>query len=227
MILKNPIGLKIALGENPISTYGKDSKCPVTRMGTASLIRELFMKAQDYMIQKEKGSIVQRDIKLEAVIPLLKGDISLKTHAHRADDIVTAIRIAEEFKIEKLAIEHGTEAHLVKDYLREKNIPVAFGPMLTPRIKMEVKGRKYNSIDQSRAVAIHAMSEGLSANDTLKSITVNPAEILDADNKIGKLKEGYDADIVIFNGNPFNIKSRVSMTIINGEIGYRRQNSHT
>jgi len=243
MILRNPIGLKIALGENPISTYGKNSKCPVTRMATASLIRGLFMKAQDYMAQKENGSIKQRDIKLEAVIPLLKGEISLRAHAHRADDIVTAVRIAEEFNIKKLVIEHGTEAHLVKDYLREKNVPVAFGPMLTPRIKMEMKGRKYdsilklkeagikvalitdhpyNSIDQLRTITILAISEGLSVCDALKSITVNPAEILELDNRIGKLEKGYDADIVIFNGNPFDIKSKVSMTIINGEIVYRK-----
>lgn len=243
MIVRNPIGLKIALGENPISTYGKNSKCPVTRMGTTSLIRELFMKAQDYKVQKESGNIKQRDIKLEAIIPMLEGEISLRAHAHRADDIVTAIRIAEEFNIKKLVIEHGTEAHLIKDYLRINNIPVAFGPMLTPRIKMELKGRKYssiielvevgikvalitdhpyNSIDRLRTVATLAMSEGLSVIDTLKCITTNPAEILELENRVGELKEGYDADMAVYSDNPFDINSKVLMTVINGEIVFKR-----
>jgi imidazolonepropionase-like amidohydrolase len=146
MVVKNPVGFKIALGENPISTYGIDKKCPVTRMGTAGLIRELFMKTQDYIEQKKNGRITFRDIRLEAVIPVLSGKVPLRAHAHRADDIVTAIRIAGEFGIKKLVIEHGTEAHLVKEYLKEKKVPVAFGPMMTPRIKMELKRRNYGSI---------------------------------------------------------------------------------
>lgn len=100
MVLKNPVGLKIALGENP-STYGIDSKCSVTRMATTALIRELFMKCQNYIVQKAQGKLKEGDIKLEAVIPVLKGDISLRAHAQRADDIVTVIRIAEEFNIKK------------------------------------------------------------------------------------------------------------------------------
>lgn len=241
MIIKNPVGLKVALGENPLSTYGIDSKCPVTRMGTAALIRELFMRCQDYMVKKEKGKIDERDIKLEAVIPLLKGEISLRAHAHRADDIVTAIRIAEEFNIKNLVIEHGTEANLVKEYLKEKKVPVAFGPMLTPRIKMELKRRHYssalelmeagvkvalitdhpyNSIDQLRTVAIIAMSEGLSLVDAINTLTIHPAEILNLQDRIGGISKGKDADITVFDGNPMNINSRVLMTLINGKIVY-------
>ena len=123
MVIKNPAGFKVSLGENPLSTYGINDKCPVTRMGSAALIRELFMRTEDYIVRKENKKIEERDIRLEAVIPLLKGEIPLRVHAHRADDIVTAIRIAEEFKISKMVIEHGTEAHLVKSYLKEKNIP--------------------------------------------------------------------------------------------------------
>lgn len=241
MILKNPVGIKIALGENPLATYGKDSKCPVTRMGTAGLIRELFMKTQDYMIKKEQGKIAERDIKLEAVIPLLKGELPLRAHAHRADDIVTAIRIAEEFNIKKLVIEHGTEAHLIKDYLKEKEIPVAFGPMLTPRIKMEMRKRSYssalelveagikvalitdhpfNSIDQLRTVALLAISEGLKPMDAIKALTINPSEIVECQDRIGQLKEGFDADIAVFNGSPFDLNSKVVLTIVNGNIAY-------
>lgn len=243
MIIKNPVGLKIALGENPLSTYGINSKCPVTRMGTASLVRELFMKTQDYIYQKEKGTLKKRDIKLEAVIPVLKGEISLRAHAHRADDIATAIRIADEFNIKKLVIEHGTEAHLIKDYIKEKEVPVAFGPMLTPRIKMELKRRHYNSalelveagikvalitdhpynsIDQLRTITILAASEGLNPIDALRCITIHPAEILDCGDRIGSLKEGFDGNLAVFNGHPLDIDSRVAMTIIDGCIVYSR-----
>ncbi|MBU5674930.1 amidohydrolase [Alkaliphilus sp. MSJ-5] len=242
MILRNPVGLKIALGENPISTYGIDKKSPVTRMGTAYLIRDLFMRAQDYMDLKERNKIIQRDIKLEAIIPVLTGQISLRAHAHRADDIVTAIRIAEEFGINKLVIEHGTEANIIKDYLKEKKVAVALGPMLTPRIKMELKKRNYysaielveagikvalitdhpyNSIDQLRTITILAMAEGLSVQDALKCITIHPAEILECDNKIGKIEKGYDADLAIYSGHPFNINTRVNMTMINGDIVFK------
>jgi imidazolonepropionase-like amidohydrolase len=241
MIIKNPSGFKISLGENPLSTYGINDKCPVTRMGIAALIRELFMRTEDYIIRKENGNLKERDIRLEAVIPLLKGEIPLRVHAHRADDIVTAIRIAEEFHISKMVIEHGTEAHLVKEYLIEKNIPVAYGPLLTPRIKMELRSRHYesiaelvkygirtalitdhpyNSIDCLRKLAAIALAQGLSFNETIKLITVNAAEILNCQDRIGKLEVGYDADIVVYNSNPLDMQSRVNLTIINGKLVY-------
>lgn len=244
MIVRDPIGLKIALGENPISTYGIDGKAPVTRMGTAAMIRELFMRAQDYMLKKQQKKSVERDIRLEAVIPLLKGEISLRAHAHRADDIITAVRLAEEFNVKRLVIEHGTEAHMVKDFLRARDIPVAFGPMLTPRIKMELKNRRYgsvielveagiktslitdhpyNSIDQLRTICILAVSEGLKPSDALRAVTENAAEILHCEDRIGRLREGYSADIVIFNGHPLNINSNVIYTIIDGEVVYIRK----
>lgn len=239
MIVKNPAGFKIALGENPISTYGIKGKCPVTRMGIAALIRELFMRTEDYINRKENGKLEERDIRLEAVIPVIKGEIPLRAHAHRADDIVTAIRLAEEFHISKLVIEHGTEAHLVKDYLKEKKVPVVFGPILTPRTKMELKARRYdsiielvdcgiktalmtdhpyNSIDRLRTVATIVLAEGLSYKETIKAMTVNPAEILECEGRIGQLKPGYDADIVVYERDPLEVNSKVLMTMINGEI---------
>jgi imidazolonepropionase-like amidohydrolase len=244
MIVKNPAGFKIALGENPLSTYGTDNKCPVTRMAVAALIRELFMRTEDYIDRKEKGKIDERDIRLEAVIPVIKGEIPLRAHAHRADDIVTAIRIAEEFKIKKLVIEHGTEAHFVKEYLVEKSVPVAVGPILTPRIKMELKSRNYNticelvdvgvktalitdhpynSIDQLRAIAAIVMAQGLKFKDVIKAITINPSEILECQERIGRLQPGYDADIVVYDGNPIHLNSKVKMTIISGRIIYNGQ----
>lgn len=239
MAIRNPVGFKVAFGENPITSYGKEKKAPVTRMGTAALIRELFMRTEDYMEQKRRGELKERNIRLEAVIPVLRGEIPLRAHAHRVDDIVTAIRIAEEFKVTKLVIEHGTEADLIADYLRDKKIPVAFGPMLTPRIKMELKRRNYgsalklieagvkvalvtdhpyNSIDQLRTIAALAVSEGLNENEAIKCITRHPAEILECENEIGSIEEGHDADLVVFGGNPLDLNSRVLMTVINGEI---------
>lgn len=244
MIVKNPVGFKISLGENPISTYGVNDKCPVTRMGIAALIRELFMRTEDYIIRKENKKIEERDIRLEAVIPVLKGEIPLRVHAHRADDIVTAIRIAEEFNINKMVIEHGTEAHLVKSYLKEKNIPVAYGPLLTPRIKMELKARNYksigelfeagvktalitdhpyNSIDCLRTVASIVLAQGVSFRDVVKAITVNAAEILNCEERIGKLSVGYDGDVVVYDKNPLDINSKVQYTLINGEVVFARE----
>lgn len=244
MAIKNPVGLKVAFGENPITTYGQDKKAPVTRMGTASLVRELFMKAQDYLDRKVNGKVEERVMKLEAVIPVLKGEISLRAHAHRADDIVTAIRVAEEFGIKKLVIEHGTEADLVADYLSQKNVPVAFGPMLTPRIKMELRLRNYgsviklvekgikvalvtdhpyNSIDQLRTIAALAVAEGLKPIDAIRCITIHPAEILECDQQIGKIQEGYDADMTVFSGNPLDLNAKVMFTLINGQIAYQRK----
>lgn len=241
MVLKNPVGIKVAFGENPLTAYGQNSKCPVTRMGTAGLIRELFMKAQDYIVKKERGRLSERDIKLEAVIPLLKGELPLRAHAHRADDIITAIRIADEFNIKKLVIEHGTEAYLIKDYIKEKEVPIAFGPMLTPRIKMELRRRDYssvlelvetgikvalitdhpfNSIDQLRTVALLAIAEGLKPLDAVKALTVNPSEITECQDRIGMIKEGFDADIIVFNGSPFDLNSKVILTIVNGNIAF-------
>lgn len=242
MIIKNPVGLKISLGENPMATYGPKDKAPVTRMGTVALIRELFMRTQDYIVQKEQNKIKERDIKLEAVIPLLRGEISLRVHAHRADDIVTACRIADEFGIKKMVIEHGTEANLVKDYLKDKNIPVAFGPMISPRSKIELRNRDYNCalelieegikvalitdhpfnlIDHLRLIATFAISEGMKEEDAIRSITSVPAEILGCEDRIGKIVEGYDADLVVLDGVPFDIRTKVVYTIINGELAYK------
>ncbi|MDF2615318.1 MAG: hypothetical protein K0S71_3104 [Clostridia bacterium] len=241
MIVKNPLGLKVAFGEDPISTYGTNKKCPVTRMGVAALIRETFMRAQDYMYNKEQGKIKERDIKMEAVIPVLKGEIYLRAHAHRADDMVTAIRVAEEFNIKKLVIEHGTDAQVIKEYLAEKKVPIALGPVLTPRIKIELKKRDYslamhlveagvkmalitdhpyNAIDQLRAVAILTVSEGLAPIEALKAITLRGAEILGCDDRLGKIEVGYDADLVVFSGHPLDMMSRTIVTIINGDIVY-------
>lgn len=246
MILKNPTGFKMAFGEEPMNAYGiKKERMPFTRMGIAALIRDLFMRAQDYMANKENRSLKYRDISLEAVIPLLKNEIPLRVHAHRADDIITAIRITEEFGIKNLVIEHGTEAHLIKDYIKEKNVAIAYGPVLTPRLKMELNERDYaaagelidlgiklalitdhpyNTIDQLRDIGTLVVAEGVKEIDAIKALTVHPAEILDCADRVGKLKEGFDADIVIYDDKPLNFGSEVLCTIIDGAIAYSRDN---
>ena len=126
MVIKNPTGLKLALGENPMVTHGAANHAPVTRMGTAALIREMFYRAQDYQRLQESGKLEYRDLSMEAVMDALTGKIPIRVHAHRADDIVTAIRLSEEFNL-RLVVEHGTEAYLIRDYLKQKNVVVAIG----------------------------------------------------------------------------------------------------
>lgn len=243
MVLKDPAGFKIAFGENPMTTYGSENSTPVTRMGIMALIRSLFMRAEDYKKEKEKGNISFRDPALEAALLAINQDIPIRVHAHRADDIVTAIRLADEFNL-RMTIEHGTEAHLIKDYLKEKNIAIAIGPILTPRIKIELKNRSYitarelaetgikislitdhpyNSIEHLRLAAILAHQEGLPERIALEAITINPAGILNVEDRVGSLKEGKDADIVVMNGHPLDIYSKVELVFIDGEVVYKDQ----
>jgi len=242
MVVRNPTGLKLALGENPLTVHGSSNHMPVTRMGTVALIREMFWKAQDYGALKESGRLMYRDLAMEAALTALKGEIPIRVHAHRADDIVTAIRIAEEFNL-RLVIEHGTEGYLVRDYLREKKAAVAIGPMLTPRDKMELRNRTYdnarklaeagvkialitdhpyNSIEHLRLSAIIAHEEGLDAKVALEAITINPAGILNIENRMGSLEKGKDADIVVMSGHPLDMDSRVELVFIDGLSVYDR-----
>ncbi|HHY83586.1 MAG TPA: amidohydrolase [Clostridiales bacterium] len=242
MVVKNPTGLKLALGENPITAHGSSNHMPVTRMGTVALIREMFCRAQDYGRLKESGKIKYRDLAMEAVLTALNREIPIRVHVHRADDIVTAIRIAGEFNL-RLVIEHGTEGYLIKDYLKEKNVAVAIGPMLTPRDKMELRNRSYdtarelaeagvkialitdhpyNSIEHLRLAAIIAHQEGLNEKVVLEAITINPAGILNINNRVGSLEKGKDADIVILNGHPLDMDSKVEYVYVNGLLVYDR-----
>lgn len=240
MVIKSPAGLKIAFGENPFTIYGERNMAPVTRMGVMSLIRAMFMRAQDYKRLKEKGHIKYRDMGMEHVLLALDGDIPVRAHAHRADDMVSAIRLKDEFNFQ-LIIEHGTEAHLIKEYLREKNVAVAIGPMLTPRVKMELKNRSYdtavelaragvkiaimtdhpyNSVDQLRIVAILACRQGLPQNIALQAITINPASMLRIDDRVGTLELGKDADIVVLDGPPLDINSHVKIVFVEGKMAF-------
>ncbi|WP_409069468.1 amidohydrolase [Clostridium sp. FAM 1755] len=244
MLVKAPAALKIAFGENPKSIFGKKGKMPVTRMGTVALIRETLYKARNYKNRKEQalreGKVFDIDIKMESIMPVLNGEIPLKAHAHRSDDILTAIRIAKEFGV-KLTIDHGTEADLVMDYIKESGFPVIAGPNMNFRGKVETQNRSYDTtkiLQESRILyaiitdhpvvpieflplsAALAVKNGLQEEEALKAITINAAKILGIDNRVGTLEEGKDADICIYNDNPLNIISKNMYTIISGNIVY-------
>lgn len=239
-IVRAPAGLKMATGENPKRVYGEMKKMPSTRLGIAAVMRGYFMKVQDYMEKKRRaiekdGVFLDRDPKLEVGELVLKGEIPARIHAHRAQDIATAIRIAKEFGF-KLVIEHGTEAYKIADYLRENNVPVVVGPFGF-RTKIETKDLTYENVrilnekgvlcaimvdhpvthlEFANVHAALAMKYGAKRDDVLKMLTINPAKILGIDDRVGSLEVGKDADIVIWDNDPFLPEARVEKVFIEG-----------
>jgi len=236
--------MKSAFGENPKRCY-KGSKI-ATRMGTAALMRETLMKAQRYMQLKEKAEDITKmppfDMKMEAMIPVLKREIPLKAHAHRADDILTSIRIAKEFNV-RMTLDHCTEGHLIADKVKESGFNAIVGPSLTHKTKFELQnktfetpailhkaGVKFALTTDSPVVpqeylpmcAGLAVKSGLPEMEALKAITINAAEIIGVGDRVGSIKEGKDADLVICKGNILFTDSEVQYTITNGKITYKR-----
>jgi imidazolonepropionase-like amidohydrolase len=247
MIIKNPIAMKIAFGENPKNVYNSQKKSPMTRMATAAILRETLFKAKEYLDKKEKSKdeMPEFDMKLEAMMPVLKREIPLKAHAHRADDIFTAIRIAKEFNVD-LTLDHCTEGHLIAEDLAKEGKGAIVGPTMGHRTKFELKnttfktpkilndaGVKIAITTDSPVIPLQHLSlcaglahkAGLSEMDTLKAITINAAEIVGLADRIGSIEVGKDADIVIFDGNPIkDVNFETYMTIIDGKIVYSRNN---
>ena len=249
MIIKEPVAMKVAFGENPKTVYNEKRQAPMTRMATAALLRENLMKAKEYKElleayaeDSEENEKPDYDMKMEALTRVLSGEIPLKAHAHRADDILTAIRIAKEFGV-KLTIEHCTEGYLIKDILVEEGVSAIVGPLLTDRSKIELRNQSLKApgilakagvtvaimtdhpcvpIQYLTLCAAMAVREGMPEEDALKAITINAARVSGIEDRVGSLEVGKDADIVIFDGHPFEIKSRVTTTIINGKIVYER-----
>ena len=250
MIIKNPVALKIALGENPKSCYGDNEKSPQTRMAIAATLRETFRRAQDYMdevnfySESEENEVdrPEYDMKLESIIPVLRRRIPLKAHVHRADDIFTAIRIAKEFDL-KLTLDHCTEGHLIVDELLEEkeDYRVIIGPSISDKSKPELKNLSLKTcgvlsnagmpvsimtdhpetpIQYLPICAGMAVKNGMKKEDAIKAITINPAKTLGIHKEVGSIESGKDADIVIWDGDPFEISSKVICTIINGKIVY-------
>jgi len=245
MIIKEPAGLKMAFGENPKRVYGGKNQTPSTRLGTAAVIRGYFMKVQDYIkkkenAQKEGKEFTERDIKLEIGERVLKGEIPARIHCHRKDDILTAIRIAEEFGF-KFVLEHGTEGYKIADYLRKKNVPLVVGPLFGFKTKLELKDKTYEAIKilNENGVLISIMCDhpvihlehanihagvalryGAKEEDLIKMLTINGARILGLEDRIGSIEEGKDADIVIWSHHPFDLRARAEKVYIDGECVY-------
>ena len=235
------VAMKCAFGENPKRCY-KD-KCDSARMTTAAKLREMLFNARDYMLRKEAaGEDITKqpkfDIKLEALIPVLKKEIPLKAHAHRSDDIMTAIRIAREFDL-KITIEHCTEGHLIVNELKAANVPVAVGPTLTNASKLELLNKSWTTpgILASAGIQVSiitdapvipqqylplcaglAVKAGMDPFQALQAITINPARHIGMDNRIGSLEKGKDADIVLCVGNPMVSNSEIKFVITDGKV---------
>ncbi|WP_332833609.1 amidohydrolase [Clostridium perfringens] len=245
MIIKEPVAIKVAFGENPKGVYSGKNKMPNTRMAIAALLRETLTEAVNYKNRKIDAEIEDRDfsknLKYEALLPLINREIPMKAHAHRADDILTAIRIAKEFNL-KLTLDHCTEGHLISDYIKRENLDAIVGPTLSFNGKAETLKKTFKTpkalIDKGIKVAITtdhpvvtidnlalcaamAMKEGITFNEALEAITIDPAEIIGIDKRVGSLKEGKDGDLVILNGSPFEIATKTIYTIINGEVVYK------
>ncbi len=235
MIVLAPSAIKIAFGENPMTNYGLNGNIPSCRMGTASLIREELFRAKQYF---ENDDNEPMDFSLECYRELFEGKIPLKAHVHRTDDILTAIRISKEFGL-GLTLDHCTEGHLIAEKIAESGFPAIVGPSLASRNKKEVSQSDFKTagilkktgvkvaittdhpvsrIQYLPLCAALAAKEGLGELDALKAITIDAAKICRVDNRLGSLEVGKDADFVIFEGHPFDIFSRVFVTIIDGKI---------
>lgn len=245
MIVKAPCAMKIAFGENPKTVYNEKKQTPMTRMATAAMLRETLAKAKEYDEElkayeadpKEKDK-PDLDFDLMALLDVINKKIPLKAHAHRADDILTAIRIAEEFDL-RITIEHCTEGHLIKEILKEKNIRVIVGPLISDRSKPELRNmtlknagilanagievaimtdHPVNPVQYLPICAALAVREGMSESDAIKAITINAAIACGIDDRVGSIEPGKDADIVILNGRYFELMTKVRYTLINGEV---------
>lgn len=241
MIVKNPAAMKVAFGENPKTTYGDKDQYPSTRMGTAALLRKTLHEAVQYKKDKEEGRLEKEDFEMEPWLPVLSGEIPLKAHAHRADDILTAIRIAKEFQVD-MTIDHGTESHLIVDEIKTAGFPVIVGTDLTSRSKLEIQNMSFktNQILQKAGVLFAvttdhpvaliqylplcaglAVKNGLPMEEGLKAITINAARICGVAHRVGSLEKGKDADMAIFSGNPLEVFTKTLYTIIDGELVYK------
>lgn len=261
LVLKTPSSLKAALGENPKRVYGTDKKKPMTRMGTASVFREAFIEAQNYANKweeyKRKKTIAEqkadyekipskpdRDLNKEVLLKVINKEIPINFHAHQANDIVTAIRLTEEFDLNLILI-HATEGHKIADYIAKKDIPVSVGPSLvgfekvelrnitfeTPAklwkagVKIAIQSDSFTRLCYFQILPCMAHKEGLPSEEALKAITINAAEILGVSDRIGSIEPNKDADLVVWDGHPIkNFYANVVMTFINGDLAYKKEN---
>lgn len=259
MLVRFPGGMKMALGENPKRVYGEQKRTPSTRMGNAAMLREMLTKAQDYLAKKAKHEQkltdfkagvedvkepehFEIDLKLEALGKILTQEIPAHIHAHRADDIMTAIRLAKEFNLDLILI-HATEGYKVADILAEEGVPCIPGPVLISRMKYElreltsknaallskagvkvaIQTDEFSAVRYIRLNAAVAINEGMSDDEALRAITLTPAEMLKVDDRVGSIDVGKDADLVVLSAHPFDVAhSRVERVLIEGEVVFEQ-----
>lgn len=244
LILKSPAAMKVAFGENPKVNYSGQNKSPVTRMAIAAMLRRELWESREYLRQKqeaaEKGEYFAPDFEKECYLPVLRGDIPLKAHVHRVDDIFTAIRIAKEFDV-KLTIEHCTDGALIAEDLAKENYPVAVGPSFGHATKYELKNKSFKTpgilskagcqvsiITDAPVIpqqylslcAGLAVKSGMDAFEALKAITIHPAKHLGIADRVGSIEVGKDGDFVISDGNIMDSATKVNYTIVNGTVAF-------
>lgn len=249
MALVPEAALKVALGENPKRVYGAMKKTPFTRMGNAAVFREALVRAQAYLEKQEaaaagEGEMPEYDFTLEPLVKVLRREMPVKIHAHRADDILTAMRLVREFHLD-CTLDHCTEGYKITDELRAFGAKALVGPMILDRCKVELgesrpdnvvriakAGVRFCIVTDSPCVNVKhlyvqagcAVSMGLDRTEALKAITIYPAELLGIVDRVGSIEPGKDADLVFLTGDLFDMESRIAATMIDGEVVYRNVN---
>jgi len=245
MVVLEPAAMKVAFGENPKNNYGKNNMMPSTRMTIGAMLREELCEARQYAIREKEAEKNNKDIeydhKMESWLPVLKRKIPLKAHVHRADDILTAIRIAKLFDLD-MTLDHCTEGHLICEEIKASGYPAIVGPNLASRSKIEVQYMDFKTAGLLHKAGIEvavttdhpvsliqylpvcaglAAKEGLGVEEGLKAITINAANICGVSSRVGSIETGKDADIAVFDGNPMNTFTNCLCTMIDGEIVYK------
>lgn len=244
MTVLKPAAMKVAFGENIKTNYNQKNMVPSTRMSVAALLREELFNAKQYSQNKQNamknGDNFEEVFRKECWLPVMNKEIPIKAHVHRADDILTAIRIAKEFDL-RLTLDHCTEGHLIANEIKESGFPAIVGPSLAVRNKIETQNLDFKTagilhkagvkvaittdhpvtrIQDLPICAGFAAKEGLGIEEGLKAITINAAEICNVSDRVGSIEVGKDADIAIFDGNPMEVFTKTMYTIIDGEIVY-------
>lgn len=241
MIVKAPAAMKVAFGENPKVNFSGQNVSPATRMAIAAMLREELFKAQEYRRKREMDKNTEKDFRYECWLPVLEGRIPLKAHVHRADDILTAIRIAKEFHL-SMTLDHCSEGHLIAEEIKESGFPAIVGPDMASRNKIEVQNMAFKTVGILNRKGVctavttdHpvsmiqflpicaglAVKSGLPSQEGLRSITINAARICGTADRVGSLEPGKDGDVAIFDGNPLEVFTSALCTIIEGKIVYQ------
>lgn len=241
MIVKAPAAMKVAFGENPKVNFSGQNVSPATRMAIAAMLREELFKAREYQRKRKSDKNQEKDFRYECWLPVLEGQIPLKAHVHRADDILTAIRIAKEFHL-SMTLDHCSEGHLIAEEIKESGFPAIVGPDMASRNKIEVQNMAFKTVGILNRKGVctavttdHpvsmiqflpicaglAVKSGLPSQEGLRSITINAARICGTADRVGSLEPGKDGDVVIFDGNPLEVFTSALCTIIEGKIVYQ------